>query len=104
MRKTRPSFLGLSIFCGACVGCASKYNRGKSYFAALSLVARLILTKCSLGPQFDLGRDAVATPAKNVHRQITNGSTELAKANRIYRDGRLRLDWRLARMNHKPHL
>ncbi len=48
------------------------------------------------GQRFDLGRDAVATPAKNVHRKITNGSTELAKANRVHRDGRLRLDWRMA--------
>jgi hypothetical protein len=53
--------------------------------------------------RFDLGRDAVATPAKNVHRQITNGSTELGKTNRIYRDGRLRLDWRLTRMNREKH-
>ncbi len=48
------------------------------------------------GQRFDLGRDAVVNPAKNVHRQITNGSTELAKGNRTYRDGRLRLDWRSA--------
>lgn len=45
------------------------------------------------GQRFDLGRDAVVTPARNVHRQITNGSTELGKTHRIYRDGRLRLDW-----------
>ena len=29
----------------------------------------------------------------DVHRTITNGSTDLGKANRIYTDGRLRLEW-----------
>ncbi|HVK63721.1 MAG TPA: hypothetical protein VM694_04575 [Polyangium sp.] len=46
------------------------------------------------GQRFDLGRDALLQPAVNVHRAIENGSTDLGKANRIYTDGRLRLDWR----------
>ncbi|MDI1443064.1 hypothetical protein [Polyangium sp. 6x1] len=45
------------------------------------------------GQRFDLGRDALLRPAVNVHRAIENGSTDLGKANRIYTDGRLRLDW-----------
>ncbi|MDC0745773.1 hypothetical protein [Polyangium mundeleinium] len=45
------------------------------------------------GQRFDLGRDALPTPAANVHATITNGSTGLEEANRVYRDGRLRLDW-----------
>jgi len=45
------------------------------------------------GQRFDLGRDALLQPAVNVHRTIENGSTDLGKANRIYTDGRLRLDW-----------
>ncbi|TKD03304.1 hypothetical protein [Polyangium fumosum] len=45
------------------------------------------------GQRFDLGRDALPTPAVNVHATITNGSTGLEAANRVYRDGRLRLDW-----------
>jgi len=43
--------------------------------------------------RFDLGRDALAKPAVNVHAVITNGSTELGKAGLVYTDGRLRLDW-----------
>jgi hypothetical protein len=45
------------------------------------------------GQRFDLGRDGLLVPAANVHRTIENGSTELGKANRVYTDGRLRLDW-----------
>ncbi|MDC0749690.1 hypothetical protein [Polyangium mundeleinium] len=46
------------------------------------------------GQRFDLGRDALLRPAVNVHRAIENGSTDLGKADRVYTDGRLRLDWR----------
>ena len=45
------------------------------------------------GQRFDLGRDALAVPAVNVHRRIENGSTELGKSSRVYTDGRLRLEW-----------
>jgi hypothetical protein len=43
--------------------------------------------------RFDLGRDAVITPPKNVHATITNGATDLAPAKLVFRDGQLRLDW-----------
>lgn len=42
---------------------------------------------------FDLGRDALPAPPANVHRQIENGSTDLGRTGRVYRDGRLWLDW-----------
>ncbi len=42
---------------------------------------------------FELGRDAVPVPPANVHREIENGSTELGKAGKIFRDGKLWLDW-----------
>jgi hypothetical protein len=46
---------------------------------------------------FVLGRDAFPRPVENVHREIENGATELDRTGRIYRDGRLWLDWGLAR-------
>lgn len=49
--------------------------------------------------RFDLGRDAVLAPAKNVHAEIKNGDTELKKSGKIFRDGRLWLDWRDAKSN-----
>ena len=39
------------------------------------------------------GRDAVAEPAINVHRSISNGDTGLKKRGAVYRDGRLWLEW-----------
>jgi hypothetical protein len=42
---------------------------------------------------FAFGRDAVITPPANVHRVIENGSTALHETGRIFRDGRLWLDW-----------
>jgi hypothetical protein len=42
---------------------------------------------------FDKGRDAMPLPPANVHREIENGSTGLGKAGKVYRDGRLWLDW-----------
>ncbi len=42
---------------------------------------------------FDKGRDPTITPAINVHSRITNGSTDLGKAKKIFRDGRLHLVW-----------
>jgi len=43
--------------------------------------------------RFDRGRDAVLKPATHVHRTIENESTGLEAAGRVYRDGRLRLNW-----------
>jgi len=44
--------------------------------------------------RFDLGRDPVALPLVNVHREVRKGeSTGLKEAGRIYLDGRLWLDW-----------
>lgn len=42
---------------------------------------------------FTGGRDATIRPVDNVHRSIENGSTELAAADKIHRDGRLTLAW-----------
>lgn len=42
---------------------------------------------------YDRGRDALPRPAVNVHRQITDDDTGLKSAGRIYKDGRLWLDW-----------
>ncbi|MCG8422378.1 MAG: hypothetical protein MJE77_31035 [Proteobacteria bacterium] len=42
---------------------------------------------------FSRGRDAVLSPAVRVHKQIKNGSTELAKANMVFHDGHLHLEW-----------
>ena len=39
------------------------------------------------------GRDAVLTPAQNVHRQLENTDTALKASDRVYKDGRLWLDW-----------
>ncbi|HEV8578096.1 MAG TPA: hypothetical protein VGX68_03355 [Thermoanaerobaculia bacterium] len=42
---------------------------------------------------FEKGRDALPIAPLNVHREIENGSTELGKAGKVFRDGRLWLDW-----------
>jgi len=34
-------------------------------------------------------------PSLNVHRAIENGSTDLGATGRVYRDGRLWLDWEI---------
>ena len=39
------------------------------------------------------GREASTSPAKNVHTKITERSTGLGEADRVYRDVRLQLDW-----------
>lgn len=39
------------------------------------------------------GRDAVLAPAQNVHRRLENTDTALKASDRVYRDGRLWLDW-----------
>jgi hypothetical protein len=43
--------------------------------------------------RFDLGRDALLSPATSVHARIENGETELGEADRVFRDGRLQLRW-----------
>jgi len=42
---------------------------------------------------FAKGRDAAVAPAKNVWPTITEKGTGLDKAGRVYKDGRLHLDW-----------
>jgi hypothetical protein len=42
---------------------------------------------------FERGRDTVLAPAVNVHKKIENGDTDLAKSGKVFRDGRLWLDW-----------
>ena len=39
------------------------------------------------------GRDAISSPATNVHTRIIERSTGLGEQDRVYRDGRLQLDW-----------
>lgn len=42
---------------------------------------------------FEQGRDTLLAPPRNVHPRIENGETELGKADKIFRDGKLWLDW-----------
>ncbi|MHC4392339.1 MAG: hypothetical protein ACYS22_13650, partial [Planctomycetota bacterium] len=42
---------------------------------------------------FHLGREPVLRPTKNVHERIENGSTELKDTGKVYKDGRLWLEW-----------
>lgn len=42
---------------------------------------------------FERGRDVVLAPPKNVHARVETTTTGLAEANRIHRDGTIRLDW-----------
>jgi hypothetical protein len=39
------------------------------------------------------GREAITSPAKNVHAKIEERSTGLGEADRVYRDTKLQLDW-----------
>lgn len=43
--------------------------------------------------RFGSGRDTVLAPPENVHRRIDDASTDLATTGRVFRDGRLHLDW-----------
>lgn len=43
--------------------------------------------------RFDRGRDAVLKPAQRVLTKVEDESTGLENAGRVYRDGRLRLEW-----------
>jgi hypothetical protein len=42
---------------------------------------------------FTQGRDAMPVRSENVHPEIQNGSTELGKTGKVFRDGRLWLSW-----------
>ncbi|MCX4245358.1 hypothetical protein [Paraliomyxa miuraensis] len=42
---------------------------------------------------FERGRDAIVSPPTNVHRRIDVDQTGLREAERVYRDGTVRLDW-----------
>lgn len=42
---------------------------------------------------FEKGRDPLLSPPRNVHSSIENGETELGAAGKVFRDGRLWLDW-----------
>lgn len=42
---------------------------------------------------FELGRDTLLAPPRNVHRRIENGDTGLKARGAVYSDGRLWLDW-----------
>jgi hypothetical protein len=42
---------------------------------------------------FTQGRDALLSRPENVHPEIQNGSTELGKTGKVFRDGRLWLSW-----------
>jgi len=42
---------------------------------------------------FEQGRDTLLAPPANVHPAIENGETELGAAGKVFRDGRLWLDW-----------
>lgn len=46
-----------------------------------------------LQQQFERGRDFALGRIENVHRRIENEETDLARNGRVYRDGRLWLDW-----------
>lgn len=46
---------------------------------------------------FIRGRDAVVTPALNVHEKLVNGETEVAASQNVYSDGDLRLAWEATR-------
>ncbi|HSW13501.1 MAG TPA: hypothetical protein VLI06_11725 [Solimonas sp.] len=42
---------------------------------------------------YALGRDALPAPAVNVHEQLENNDTALKASGKVYRDGRIWLDW-----------
>jgi hypothetical protein len=75
---------------------------GDRDLAALLFPSReraLVLNKATMAlvreQKFELGRDAFATPVANVHAEVTETSTGLEPARRVYADGTLRLDWRI---------
>ncbi len=72
-------------------------DRDIAYLLTPSRERALLLAKAYMvvvrEQSFELGRDAMPVPPANVHREIENGSTELGQAGKIFRDGRLWLDW-----------
>lgn len=42
---------------------------------------------------YEFGRDTLLAPPRNVHAAIENGETDLGKQGKVFRDGRLWLDW-----------
>lgn len=55
--------------------------------------AYLALVRSRGAAGFAGGRDTVPAPPRNVHRRIENGSTDLARTGKVFRDGTLHLDW-----------
>jgi len=55
----------------------------------LAKAYRLIVREQS----YVLGRDAVLAPTANVHQQLGDEDTELKASGRVYRDGRIWLNW-----------
>ncbi len=72
-------------------------DRDLAWLLAPSRERALLLAKAYMvlvrEQSFEKGRDPFPAPVSNVHRKIENGSTELQKTGRVYRDGRLWLDW-----------
>jgi hypothetical protein len=72
-------------------------DRDMAFLVAPSRERAMLLNKAYralvLTQRFDRGRDALPSPAMNVHPRIENGSTELSAQKRIFRDGRLQLSW-----------
>jgi len=75
-------------------------DRDMAYLVAPSRERALLLDKAYRvlveQQRFDLGRDALLTPAEGVHRAVENGPTGLEASRRVFLDGRLHLDWRAA--------
>ncbi len=72
-------------------------DRDIAFLIAPSRKRALLLNKAAIvlvrEQSFALGRDPVLAPTINVHTIIQDDSTGLAPAGRIYRDGRLWLNW-----------
>lgn len=72
-------------------------DRDVAFLLTPSRERALLLAKAYMAvvreQSFDKGRDALTAPPDRVHREIENGSTELGRAGKVYRDGRLWLDW-----------
>jgi hypothetical protein len=72
-------------------------DRDLAYLIAPTRERALLLNKAYralvLEQRFDLGRDALPAPARNVHARVENGSTDLHQAGLLFDDGRLHLDW-----------
>ena len=73
-------------------------DRDIAFLIVPSRKRALLLNKAAIvlvrEQSFVLGRDPLLAPTANVHTTIQDDSTGLAPAGRIYRDGRLWLDWK----------